>query len=270
MAMPQRDSTMEYREDTPNCMLEFEWIEIVKRDQPARARNATPCVMFPDHVFPYMLGRRWGDDSGCTTNPSEMKPATRLNPVTVSHNVPKTDRQDHLVRAFASITLDRESGAREFHKVYFTAEQWDKIVSSVHGAVYADEKVILEGCTIGFDPKDKSVEVNTETFYDYGDGEGFRTGISTGYIPGEITDVASISIARQLQFADAGEGKGKPDRRPGLFLTTLMSFDEMLFGREFPPCEPEDDCYDDDVPSLSDYYDDLEELELNTRGDGFD
>lgn len=254
---------MEYREDTPDCTLELEWIEIVRRDQPARARNATPCAMFPNHVFPYMLGRRWGDDSGCTTDPSKMKPAARLNPITVSHNAPKADGQDHLVRAFASIMLDRASGAREFHTVLFSKGQWDRIANAVH----ANEKVILEGCTIRFDPNDENVVVDTITHYDFAEGPGFSTGTYKRYIPGEITDVTSIRIAHELKMAESAGNSSDTNANPDCLC--LWTFDE-LYERKYPPYEPENDYYDDDIPSLSDSYDDLEELELNTRGDGFD
>lgn len=257
---------MEYREDKPDCTLEvYLGNGIVDCNQPPRPRNATPDWMYPHHTFPFMLGRKWGDDSVCTTDPAAMKPAETLKAVTIGRKPLETQWQDKLMLVYATVMLDRESDAREFHKIYLTGEQWDRIATAVH----TGEKVILEGCTIGFDPKDEPVVVNTEEHYDYGDGGGFSTGIFKRYIPGVITDVASISISRQLQFADAGEGQGKSDQQPRLF---LMTFDETLY-HTTPEywCElDEDDGCDESEPRLSDYYDDLEELELNTRGDGYD
>ena len=256
---------MEYREGTPDCTLELELGHfVVESNQPARPRNATPDWPFPHHTYPFMLGRKWGDDSVCSTDPEKMKPAESLKAVTVGRKASDTKWQDKLVEAYATIMLDRKSDAREFHKIYFTAEQWDRIAADVH----IGEKVILEGCTIRFDPKDEPVVVDTEKDYDYGDGGGFSTGTFKRYIPGVVTDVADISIARRLQMSDAAEGKVESRQSP---LLVLENFDEMLY-EAMSPADIESDYggHDESEPRLSDYYDDLEELELNTRGDGYD
>ena len=257
---------MKYREgSTPDCTLELDFIEVVEAYQPARPRNATPDVELPNHIYPFMHGRKWGDDSVCTTNPAAMKPAGMLKAVTVGHKAPKMERPYVLVQTYASIMLDRESGAREFHKVYFTADQWNRIAANVH----TDDKVILEGCTIFFDPKDEPVTVDTLKHYDFADGrDGFSTGTFKTYIPGMIADVAAISTVHSLRMSDETEGR---DEAEEMACPQLPLFD-ILYNRAYPPPEPdfEDDDYPEYQPPLSEFYDDLEELELNTRGDGFD
>ena len=197
---------MEYREDTPDCTLEVKLVDAVECNQRARPRDATPDYELPNHTFPFMLGRRWGDDSSCTTDKAAMRPAELLKAVTIGHKASQTEWDDVLVRAYASITLDRASGAHEFHKVYFTAEQWDVIAATLH----TDEKIILEGCTIRFDPKDEPDESN----------------------------VASILIARKLQVSEPTEeidGSADTTERDGVLF--LMNSHE-LYDAAFPLTDP--------------------------------
>ncbi len=225
---------MEYREDTPDCTLEVKLVDAVECNQRARPRDATPDYELPNHTFPFMLGRRWGDDSSCTTDKADMRPAELLKAVTIGHKPSQTGWDDVLVRAYASITLDRASGAREFHKVYFTAEQWDMIAATLH----TDEKIILEGCTIRFDPKDEPVVVDTVEHYDFAEGEGYSTGTFKRYIPGVITDVASILIARKLQVSEPTEGiGGSTDTTEQDGVLFLMNSHE-LYDAAFPLTDP--------------------------------
>ena len=226
---------MEYREDTPDCTLELELGHfVVENNQPARPRDATPDWPFPHHTYQFMLGRKWGDDSVCSTDPADMKPAETLKAATIGRKTPETQWGDKLVQVYATIMLDRESDAREFHKIYLTGEQWDMIASSVH----IDEKVILEGCTIRFDPKDEPIVVNTEENYDYGEGEGFSTGTFKRYIPGVIDDVTSIWIARELHAnepscnSDNNHETSEQQSKPWLY-----DFNDLLrifYDSEFP------------------------------------
>lgn len=256
-------SFLKRREDTPDCILETEWVKVTPRCQSERKRDATPDVMFPGHDFPFMLGRKWGDESKCSTDPINTRPAIELCPLRVNGESPNADSHKHLVRAYASIMLDRETNARQFHRILFSQEQWDRLAREVHEG----EKVILKGCEIQYDLRDEEVIVNTETHYDYGDGEGFTTGVSDKYIPGVVTNVRSIAIERELSLTKANDNDQEPQYATEPFLSTFDELYEDAYARYDP--EP-DDFYDDYEPRLSDYYDDMEELELNTRGDGYD
>jgi len=252
---------MEYRRSLLDCVLELEWVKLIKRDRPARSRRATPDDMLPLHTYPFMLGREWGDDSKCQAEPNGIKPAHSLLPIKISECQEVDDGISLLVQAYASFMVDPKSNAREFHKIYFTKDQWDALACVVR----TYDKVILEGCTICFDDEDEEVVVDTAKYYDDANGEGFSTGISHRYIPGVVVEVQAIEIARRLKMpGDASQ----PELPDGLVLSTYGEKIEDIYPSRDPCLD--DDGHDDYEPKLSDFYDDLEELELNTRGDGFD
>ncbi len=258
---------MEYLKDRPDCILDFRWTKLIKCEQPARPRDATPDWDFPGHVFPFMLGRKWGDDSKCSTDADNTRPAERLTPVTISGKKAKNSDQSHLVLSYASVVIDRESDTREFHRILFSKDQWDELAHSVG----ANEKVILECCTIGFDPKDEEAVIDTIEHYDFGDGCGFETGTYKRYIPGVVTNVVSVSIARDLQMPVERSENESQRQSPYARHSPVPTYDDLYDEcYPLPPTEEDSEEYDDYEPKLSDYYDDLEELELNTRGDGYD
>lgn len=279
-----------------DCTLEFEWIRIVNRYQPARRIDAFPGVKMPHHRYPYLEDRKrnYISRERLTRNQTSkkywppwifeqpvIKPAETNTPVRIGLDDSFSQFPNYLVRAYASIKLDRASDAKEYHKIFFTAEQWDSIASAVH----KNEKVILVESSIYYDPDDNPVVVDTRGNETTDDDQN-AVGVHKKYIPGIITDVPVISIVHRYHMAFRnGQCKSMPIG--DLFLKSFHELYEECSHvdmNEYTDVAEDDDevafYYDKDCdreiywepeePSLSDYYDDLEELELNTRGDGFD
>ena len=160
------------------------------------------------------------------------------------------------------IILHRGFGglAAETHIVRFNASEWNEISKvAVDGTI-----VTLKNAIVVYDDSKPKTIVDTTCHVDFGDGYGYEDGIRKEYVQGWIRDISSVEVTKDVFSTDES-----------LALSgSFMSAEELEYC-QYATCTLDeeylgDDFLDDYEPRLSDYYDDMEELELNTRGDGYD
>lgn len=150
----------------------------------------------------------------------------------------------------------------ERYLAWFAPAVWDKLAKSV----YDDYIVTLKGCIAGSLDKCKTISIGNYKFYVSQGGWILdekelapRLYLSSSH--GWISSCKSIELRHTIDFL-----RIHPER------LILPTYDDVVdyerkMEREYERMRSEVDDYE---PSLSDFYDDLEELELNTRGDGYD
>ena len=185
------------------------------------------------------------------------------DPVIVGSNKPKCG--EWLIGVSAVVVLNPLiKDAREVHTVLFSPEDWDLLAK----ALKAGQTCSLKSAIIAYSPYADEVVIDKEDHYDFADGPGFTESMSHRYRPGYVVSASSLVLSSELDSAQKtnfeAESFGLPTSKDLIIDEKGKESEEQeeVYEEDWPgPAEP--------APSLSDYYDDLEELELNTRGDGF-
>ena len=146
--------------------------------------------------------------------------------------------------------------------VCFVPAVWDKLANSV----YENYIVTLKGCCEERLEKCKTINIGNYQFYVSQAGwflneKVLKPKLSLTSSKGWISYCDSIELRHTMDFV-----RIYPER---LILPTYDDLLEYNFREEcvWKEARKQDDDYE---PKLSDYDDDMEELELNTRGDGYD
>lgn len=182
----------------------------------------------------------------------------RISPVQsvrIGHNEPKDSSVHVEIPVF--IIIDRSCGmAREDHIARFNPRDWDAVASRSA----AGFSVTLKNALVAYDDASALQCTSNESHIDFDNGmEGVNVGVTREYLSGWVRDADEVLISAEVFHPDKETSLNAP----------LPSYHQLL---DEARCSGSwrDDPVDEPLPELSDYYDDLGELEINTRGDGYD
>lgn len=175
-----------------------------------------------------------------------------------------------LVEATVSILLDSfPSAAKEYHVVRFTPDDWDYLVEGLR--LNRGYTLTFKNATIAYDERGEKAIVDMVEHVDFGGPDGGISGSDFGvykeYVKGWMRSCDAIVQTYVFDFVER--------KNPFELPTSFIGFEELLrnHARAQRKTVIVTDCFGDsyeEMPSLSDFYDDMQELELNTRGDGYD
>lgn len=209
------------------------------------------------------------DPNGCARivrNPDLGKPdAVHAVKIGLNKTVENTKLQ---IEVPVFVILDRCCGiAKEEHIARFNPKEWDAIALKTDSG----SCVTLKDALIVYDDESPKKFTSNEAHLDFAGGmEGVDVGVSKEYYSGWVRDIHEVVVSSEVFHLD----------KETALAYALPTFRKLELERQekYRLADNSDDCLDepdppisdDYEPKLSDFYDDMEELELNTRGDGFD
>jgi len=157
--------------------------------------------------------------------------------------------------------------AKEEHIARFNPKEWDAIALKTDTGTC----VTLKNALIVYNDEDAKKCTGNEAHIDFAGGmEGLDVGVSKEYFSGWVRDIHEVIVSSEVFHFD--KELALECSLPTFRKLELERREKYRLADNSDDCldEPDPQISDDYEPKLSDSYDDLEGLELNTRGDGFD